>query len=73
MTRQYFADMLTEPLGVNYTTLTAITETVLLPTVLTPIAANEPRPGKVYELRVGGTLTTPGGGAGGGVIPGGGM
>jgi hypothetical protein len=50
--------MLVEPLGVDYTTITAITETVLIPTVLTPIAANEPRTGKVYELTVGGTCTT---------------
>lgn len=36
----------------------ATTETVLIPTALTPIAANEPRTGKVYELLVGGTCTT---------------
>jgi hypothetical protein len=58
MSRQYFADVLVEPLGVDYTTITATTETVLVPTALTPIAANEPRTGKVYELIVGGTCTT---------------
>jgi hypothetical protein len=58
MSRQYFADTLVEPLGVDYATITATTETVLLPTALTPIGANEPRTGKVYELLVGGTLTT---------------
>lgn len=58
MSRQYFADTLVEPLGVDYTTITATTETVLLPTALTPIGANEPRTGKVYELLVGGTVTT---------------
>ncbi len=58
MSRQYFADTLIEPLGVDYTTITATTETVLIPTVLTPIPANEPRTGKVYELIVGGTCTT---------------
>lgn len=58
MSRQYFADVLTEPLGVNYTTITATTETVLIPTALTPISAMEPRAGKVYELLVGGTCTT---------------
>jgi hypothetical protein len=58
MSRQYFADTLTEPLGVDYTTITATTETVLIPTVLTPIPALEPRTGKVYELLVGGTVTT---------------
>ena len=58
MSRQYFADMLVEPLGVDYATITAITETALIPTALTPIPANEPRTGKVYELMVGGTCTT---------------
>lgn len=42
----------------DYTTITATTETVLIPTALTPIGANEPRTGKVYELIVGGTCTT---------------
>jgi hypothetical protein len=50
--------VLVEPLGVDYTTITATTETVLIPTALTPIPANEPRTGKVYELIVGGTCTT---------------
>lgn len=58
MSRQYFADVLTEPLGAAYTTITATTETVLIPTVLTPIQPNEARAGKVYELAVGGTCTT---------------
>jgi hypothetical protein len=58
MSRQYFADTLVEPLGVDYTTITATSETVLIPTALTPIPANEPRTGKVYELIVGGTCTT---------------
>jgi hypothetical protein len=31
---------------------------VLIPTALTPIPAGEPRPGKIYELIVGGTVTT---------------
>lgn len=30
----------------------------MIPTVLCPIPANEPRAGKVYELTVGGTITT---------------
>jgi hypothetical protein len=50
--------VLVEPLGVDYTTITATTETVLIPTALTPIPANETRTGKVYELIVGGTCTT---------------
>jgi hypothetical protein len=58
VSRQYFADTLVEPLGVDYTTITATTETVLIPTALTSIPANEPRTGKVYELLVGGTCTT---------------
>src|SRR5580765_272075 len=58
MSRQYFADTLTEPVNAAYTTITATSETVLIPTALTPIAANEPRAGKVYELMVGGTCTT---------------
>jgi hypothetical protein len=58
MSRQYFADTLTEPVGVSFATITAITETVLIPTALTPINANEPRAGKIYELLVGGTCTT---------------
>lgn len=58
MSRQYFADTLTEAVNSAYTTITATTETVLIPTALTPIAANEPRGGKVYELLVGGTCTT---------------
>ena len=58
MSRQYFADTLTEPVNAAYTTITATTETVLIPTALTGIPANEPRAGKVYQLIVGGTCTT---------------
>src|SRR5215472_3130739 len=58
MSRQYFGDVLTEPIGSAYTTITATTETVLIPTAFTPINAMEPRAGKVYELIVGGTVTT---------------
>jgi hypothetical protein len=58
MSRQYFADTLTEPIGSAYTTIVATTETVLIPTAFTPINAMEPRAGKVYELIVGGTCTT---------------
>jgi hypothetical protein len=58
MSRQYFGDVLTEPIGSAYTTITATTETVLIPTAFTPINAMEPRAGKVYELTVGGTVTT---------------
>lgn len=58
MSRQYFADVLTEPVNAAYTTITATSETVLIPTALTGIPAGEPRAGKVYELTVGGTVTT---------------
>lgn len=58
MSRQYFADVLTEPVNSAYTTITATSETVLIPTALTGIPANEPRAGKIYELTVGGTITT---------------
>lgn len=58
MARQYFADVITEPINADFATITATTETVLIPTAWTPIPANEPRAGKVYELIVGGTCTT---------------
>jgi hypothetical protein len=58
MSRQYFDDTLTEPINADFATITATTETVLIPTVYTPIPAMEPRAGKVYELIVGGTVTT---------------
>lgn len=58
MTRQYFADLLQDPQPASFPTITAITETVLVPTLYTPIPAFEPRAGKVYKLTVGGTCTT---------------
>src|SRR5215831_16752312 len=58
MSRQYFDDTLNEPINADFTTITATTETVLIPTAYTPINAMEPRAGKVYELVVGGTVTT---------------
>jgi hypothetical protein len=58
VSRQYFADVLSEPINAAFATITATTETVLIPTQYTPIPANEPRAGKVYELVVGGTCTT---------------
>jgi len=58
VSRQYFADVLTEPVNSAYTTITATSETVLIPTALVSIPASEPRAGKVYELTVGGTITT---------------
>jgi hypothetical protein len=58
MSRQYFDDTLSEPVNAAYTTITATTETVLIPTLFTAIPAFEPKAGKVYELLVGGTCTT---------------
>lgn len=58
MSRQYFADVLSEPVNADFGTITATSETVLIPTAHTPIPAFEPRAGKVYELWVGGTITT---------------
>lgn len=58
MGRQYFADTLTDPPSAALATITATTETVLVPTIFTPIPAMEPRVGKVYKLTVAGTCTT---------------
>jgi|SRR5262245_24621103 len=58
MSRQYFADVITEPLGTVFATITATSETVLVPTIVTPIPAGSMRAGQVYELIVGGTCTT---------------
>jgi hypothetical protein len=41
-----------------FPTITAISETVLVPTIFTPIAAMQPRAGQVWKLTVGGTCTT---------------
>ena len=57
MSRQYFADVLTEPVNASFTTITSTIETALIPTAYTPINALEPRAGKVYELIIGGTCT----------------
>lgn len=58
MSRQYFGDVLSEPINADFPTITATTETVLVPTAWTPIPAFDPKAGKVYELVVGGTATT---------------
>jgi hypothetical protein len=47
-----------EPIAADMPTITATTETVLVPTIYTPIPAWEPRAGKIYLLTVGGTCTT---------------
>jgi len=58
MSRQYFGDVLVEPLGVSHPTITATTITPLVPVAYCPIPAFDIRPGKVYELTVGGSITT---------------
>lgn len=57
MSRQYFGDVLVEPFGVSFGTITATTITPLVPAAVCPIPAYDIRPGKVYELTVGGTAT----------------
>lgn len=57
MSRQYFADVLTEPVNASFGTISSTSEAVIVPTAYTVIPANEPRAGKVYELIVGGTCT----------------
>lgn len=58
MSRQYVADLTMDPPSAALPTLTATSEVVLVPTLFTPIPANEPRAGKVYKLTVAGTCTT---------------
>lgn len=58
MSRQYLADVVADPPLAALPTITATTETVLVPTIFTPIPAMEPRAGKIYKLTVGGTITT---------------
>lgn len=58
MSRQYVADLTMDPPSAALPTITATTETVLVPTLFTPIGANEAKAGKVFKLTVGGTCTT---------------
>jgi len=58
MSRQYVADVPIDPPSTALGTITATTETVLIPTIFTQIPAMAPRAGKVYKLTVGGTCTT---------------
>ena len=55
MSRQYFGDVLVEPSGVSFATISATTITSLVPPSVCPIPAFDMRPGKIYELTVGGT------------------
>ena len=58
MARQYVADVPVDPPSAALPTITATSETVLVPTIFTPIPAMAPRVGKVYQLTVCGTCTT---------------
>lgn len=59
MSRQYFADVLTDPPIANLTAITATTETIMWNVSnYSPIAANDCRPGKIYLLRAGGIVST---------------
>jgi len=58
MSRQYVADLTLDPPSAALPTITATSETVLVPTLFTQIPAMEPKAGKVYKLTVGGTCTT---------------
>ena len=55
---QTFADVVTGPANTDFATISATSETVLVPTAWTPIGAMEPRAEQVWELIVGGTCTT---------------
>lgn len=59
MGRQTFVDMpVLGPPSADLPTITATTETVLVPTIFTQIPAWEPHADTVYKLTVGGTATT---------------
>ena len=55
---QTFAGVLINPPTAALPTITATTETVLVPTLFTPISPNDMYPGKVWRLTVSGTCTT---------------
>lgn len=63
MSRQYFADTLVDPPIADLTAITATTETALWnPAMYSPINANDCRPGKIYQVRAGGIVSTAGSG-----------
>lgn len=55
---QPFRGTILDASSAAYPTITATTETVLVPTIFTPIPAMAPRAGQVLKLTVGGTCTT---------------
>jgi hypothetical protein len=61
MSRQYFADVLLDPPTLNplAAAITATSETALWPVSLfTPISVGDIRPGKVYQVKAGGIMST---------------
>jgi hypothetical protein len=61
MSRQYFMDLLQEPILSDLLTYSTVTtEALLWPVAInTPINANDARPGKVYKVTAGGIITMP--------------
>lgn len=61
MSRQYFMDVLQEPILSDLLTYSTVTtEALLWPVAInTPIPANDPRPGKMYKVTAGGIITLP--------------
>lgn len=58
MSRQYFVDTLSEPPLANLAAVTATTETLLWNVSnYTPIAANDARPGKIWQVTAGGIMS----------------
>lgn len=55
---QDFRGLMVDGPVANLPTITATTETVLIPTIFTPIPAMNPRASAAYVLTVGGTCTT---------------
>jgi hypothetical protein len=58
MTTQNFRSLIIDGPTAALPTITATTETVLVPTIFTPIAAMTARTSAAYKLTVGGTCTT---------------
>jgi hypothetical protein len=55
---QNFTGSIVDASTAAFPTITATSETVLVPTIFTPIPAMAPRAGQVWKLTVGGTCTT---------------
>lgn len=58
MANQNFRNLIVDGPTAALPTITATTETVLIPTIFTPIPAMDPRASAAYKLTVGGTCTT---------------